>query len=181
MDQRLAEERRIKYRGTAMIRLEFLDFPYDESRELDPKNVERLKKCFRTEGCHRLELENHIPAIVEPSALNSALQIAGKSSDDLLIQTEESYTELKFLVGYRLACLHGQHRIQAGREYLSRRDAWWIVDLYLAGKSLVQESVESFLVRLWSEMSGTSYRARLAGLDDRRTGSYYRASTRTEA
>jgi hypothetical protein len=133
MDQRLAEERRIKYRGTAIIRLEFLDFPCDECRELDPKNVERLKKCFRTEGCHRLELENHIPAIVEQSALNNALRTAGKSSDELLSQTEESYVELKFPVGYRLACLHGQHRIQAGREHLSHRDAWWTVDLYLAG------------------------------------------------
>ena len=55
-DQELATERRLKYRGTATIRLESLHFPCDAARELNRKNVERLKKCFRTEGCRRLEL-----------------------------------------------------------------------------------------------------------------------------
>ena len=135
MDQRLAVERRNNYTGTAIIRLEFWHFTCGEVRELDPNNVERLKKCFRTEGCHRLEIENHIPAIIDESLLNDALRASGKSRSELLCQNGESYVELKFLVGCQLACLHGQHRIQAGRESLPRRDAWWAVDLYLASIS----------------------------------------------
>ncbi|KAL5345257.1 hypothetical protein ACLOAV_009627 [Pseudogymnoascus australis] len=42
------------------------------------------------------------------------------------------YPELVFPRGFQLECLHGRHRIQAGREFLSPRDKWWTVDLYLS-------------------------------------------------
>ena len=44
------------------------------------------------------------------------------------------YPELVFPNGYRLECLHGQHRIQAAqRIFLPARDKWWTVALYLTG------------------------------------------------
>jgi hypothetical protein len=51
----------------------------------------------------------------------------------LLSNPRDRYPELVFPGGYQLECLHGRHRIQAGREFLSPRDKWWAVDLYLAG------------------------------------------------
>jgi hypothetical protein len=83
-DQDLATERRLKYRGTATIRLETLHFPCDAARELNRKNVERLKKCFRTEGCRRLELENHIPATINESRLQEALTASGVGASELM-------------------------------------------------------------------------------------------------
>ena len=105
-DQRLAAERRSKYRGTAKIRLEFLHFPGNEPRDLNRKNVERLKGCFRTEGCRRLELENHIPAIIDESQLRDALRASAVSANELLSQLNEGNIELKFATGYQLTCLH---------------------------------------------------------------------------
>ena len=42
------------------------------------------------------------------------------------------YSELVF--PSRLECLHGRHRVQAGKEFLSTGDKWWIVDLYLTDR-----------------------------------------------
>ena len=134
-EQRLVAERLVKYTGTARVKLEFLHFP-NEPRELNLKNVERLKKCFQTEGCYRLVLENRIPAIIDASQLNDALQASGILATELLSHPKEGYPELKFPAGYQLTCLHGRHRIQAGREVLARRNAWWAVDLYLAGMDI---------------------------------------------
>ena len=64
-ERRQEAERSIKYRGTASIKLDVLHFPCKESREPDKKNVERLRNLFRREGgCRRLDLRNHIPAVI---------------------------------------------------------------------------------------------------------------------
>jgi hypothetical protein len=135
-EKRLAAERQIKYKGTARIRLEVLHFQWNEPRELNQKNLERLKKCFQTEGCHRLEWENHIPAIIDESQLDDAMVASDISAERLLSNLSDDYPELKFPAGYQLECLHGRHRVQAGRETLPPRDKWWTVDLYLKGMSI---------------------------------------------
>jgi hypothetical protein len=56
----LEAERRIKFTGTARIKLEYLDFLSNGPRE----NVERLKSCFQREGCYRLERQYHVPAVI---------------------------------------------------------------------------------------------------------------------
>ena len=70
---RLQAERYIKYRGTARVRLEYLHFEWDEPRELNRKNVERLKEIFRIENVRRLEPRNHIPALVDQADLNAVI------------------------------------------------------------------------------------------------------------
>ena len=121
-EKRLATEKRIKYKSTARIRLEVLHFQWNEPRELNQNNLERLKKCFRTEGCRRLEWENHIPAIIEGSQLDDAIVDSDISADRLLSNLSDNYPELKFPAGYQLECLHGRHRVQAERETLPSRD-----------------------------------------------------------
>ena len=153
-DQELATERQLKYRGVARIRLESLHFPCDAARELNLKNVERLKKCFRTEGCRRLELENHIPATIDESRLREALSESAVGAGGLLTNHQEGYPELKFPPGYRLACLHGQHRIQAAREVLSQRNAWWAVDLYLTGRRVLDKLPCTSNIRLPRRQQG---------------------------
>lgn len=134
---RLEAERNVKYRGTARVRLDTLHFQWNEPRELSRKNVERLKEIFGGDkGCcenvRRLDPRNHIPAVIEQSDLDTAI-LTSKVSLEGLLSNPDNPPVLKFAAGYRLACLHGQHRIQAARETLPPTDAWWTVDLYLAG------------------------------------------------
>jgi hypothetical protein len=135
---RLQAERYIKYKGTARVRLEYLHFEWNEPRELNRKNVERLKKIFRTENIRRLEPGNHIPAVVDQTDLDAAIQASELSAENLLGNPDNDPPVLRFPPRYRLTCLHGRHRIQAARETLPPIDAWWTVDLYLTGISIFQ-------------------------------------------
>lgn len=132
-DFRLEAEKQVKYKGTARIRLECLHFPWNEPRELDRKNVERLKSNF-LKDCRRLDVRNHIPAIINQQLLDSATNESSISAEDLLSNSSGSYPELVFPAGFQLQCLHGRHRIQAGKEILRQGERWWTVDLYLEGR-----------------------------------------------
>lgn len=133
-DAKFETERCRQYRGTARISLDLLDFPSDACRELDRKNVERLKEAYQREGCRRQFINNHILVVIDQARLDAALDLSGVSAAELLNTSRDDYPELQFCAGMRLACLHGKHRVQAGREFLSPRDKWWVADLYLAGE-----------------------------------------------
>lgn len=130
---RLETQKKVKYKGTARIKLEWLHFHEIELRDLDIKNVERLKSVFRKE-CRRLDINHHIPALIDQQQLDASILASGVLPATLLSYPPNSYPELVFPAGYQLNCLHGRHRIQAGKEVLPRGDKWWTVDLYLAGK-----------------------------------------------
>ena len=133
-DLRVQAERYVKYRGTARVGLEALHFQWGEQRELSRKNVERLKEMFRRiDDVDRLEPRNHIPAVVEQSDLDRATLASAISAETLLNNPGNDPPTLKFPPLFRLTCLHGRHRVQAAREILAPADAWWTVDLYLAG------------------------------------------------
>lgn len=99
--------------------------------------VERLKEVFQADTVRRLEPRNHVPAVVDQSDLNDAIQASEISAESLLSNPDNNPPELRFPARHRLTCLHGHHRIQAARETLPPTDAWWTVDLYLAGMSIV--------------------------------------------
>jgi hypothetical protein len=135
-DSMVEEERRLKYKGTARISLDVIFFRQDQPREYSQRQADFLVDCFQKEGCHRVPLCNHVPAIIDQESLDAALQrLGGTADDDLLTNDEEpNYPLLEFPTGFRLECLHGRHRIEAGREFLHPGDDWWTVDLYLSGK-----------------------------------------------
>ncbi len=136
---RLQAERLVTYRGTARIRLENLYFEPDESRELSRKNVERLKERFRKDIL-RLVPRHHIPAVVDQADLDDGIQASKISAGALLSNLHDQPPMLQFPTRLRLTCLHGRHRIQAARETLSPNDAWWTVDLYLTGMSILSQA-----------------------------------------
>lgn len=121
-------EKQVKYRSTARVQLERLQFK--ESRELDKKNLERLKANFRKD-CRRLDRRNHIPALIDQQLLDAAIRASGISAE--MLMSNQGFPEMNLPAGYNLECLHGRHRIQAGKETLSGRDQWWTVNFYLAG------------------------------------------------
>ena len=126
-ESRIEAEKRIKYKGTARIRLKWLHFQWNRPRELDGKNVERLKADFRKD-CRRLDEHNHIPAVIDQQSLNAAEELSG------VLARQLGYPELVFPAGYQVECLHGRHRIQAAKELGLE---WWTVDLYLAGRLIL--------------------------------------------
>lgn len=133
-DSRLEAEKRRTYKGSARISLDVLYFQWDEHRDLDPKHVEYLKGCFKRDRCRRLEVRNHIDAVVDQPSLDVALRKSGVSARELLTNQPNGCPWLEFPKDFQLHCVHGQHRIQAAREFLLPTDKWWTVDLYTSGK-----------------------------------------------
>jgi hypothetical protein len=72
---RLATERRLKYQGTAKVSLDQINFDPPLPRDLDAKNLERLCEIFRN-SCCRLDVINHVPAVVSRQDLAMSLQHA---------------------------------------------------------------------------------------------------------
>ncbi|KAB8212622.1 hypothetical protein BDV33DRAFT_211173 [Aspergillus novoparasiticus] len=58
-ERRLTVERLLKYQGTAKIDLNQISLQPLISREIDQKNVERLRDIFAKDGCQRLDIRNH--------------------------------------------------------------------------------------------------------------------------
>ncbi|KAH9206334.1 hypothetical protein DL95DRAFT_73744 [Leptodontidium sp. 2 PMI_412] len=111
-----------------------MHFQQHKHRDLDTKHVEYLKGCFRKDRCRRLEVRNHIEAEVDQQILDIALRDSNVTARELLTNQPNGYPRLVFPQGFQLECLHGQHRIQAAREFLPPTDKWWTVDLYTSGE-----------------------------------------------
>jgi hypothetical protein len=152
-DLRLDTERRRICKGSA--RVKFEDLKWDEyikrnptKRKPDSKHVEHIKGYFKKWGCLQLQVGNHIPAKIGQHRLDVALQEARRKkrwtadplpSNDAIINTRDGYPKLDFTGG--IECLHGLHRIEAGKEWLLPTDKWWIVDLYLSDISYDLETL----------------------------------------
>ncbi|RAL09441.1 uncharacterized protein BO97DRAFT_445522 [Aspergillus homomorphus CBS 101889] len=93
------------------------------------KNVERLHEIFAKDGCHRLDIRNHITAVVSRTNLQRACQATGLTLEELKYRPQQ-YPRLCFHRP-QVQCLHGQYRIKAAEDFLSPSDRWWTVDLYL--------------------------------------------------
>lgn len=142
---RLAAERRRKYIGTAKVSISHILFDPPLPRDLDPKNLDRLREIFRKNRCRRLDVDNHVPAIVSQGDLAGALRNANVSQRALLTNDPHQLPQLRFAAG-QLRALHGRHRVQAGAEVLPPADRWWTVDLYLdeIGEELRTSLVEEY-------------------------------------
>ncbi|KAL5325404.1 hypothetical protein ACEPPN_006529 [Leptodophora sp. 'Broadleaf-Isolate-01'] len=145
-ESRLDAERRLKYLGAARISLDVLRLYWDGTnvrREPSRQHVAILAECFHKEGCHRLELYNHVPAKISQECLASALRDSKVSAHQLL----NDVPELTFPDEYKLDYLHGLHRIEAAREFLSETDKWWTVDLYLSEYSNEEKPTDGEVYR----------------------------------
>lgn len=139
---RLVTERCLKYQGTAKVNLNQIHFHSKVSKDLDSKNLERLCRIFRQDRCRRLEVQNHVPAVVSKQSLETALRGAQVTARELLTSTPDQFPHLHF-PARQLQCLHGKHRIKAGEELLPHSDRWWTVDIYLDGMSYSSSCGES--------------------------------------
>lgn len=142
IDTEVARERSKTYRGTAKIPLNQIMIHC----ELDPKNVTRLSRVFEKEGCRRLDMRNHVTALVSELHLADALNSAGLDAGTLMTIQPGEYPFLQFLPG-QIRCLHGRHRLEAGKIILAQSEQWWTVDLYLDGSLLYCTSTLLLLIK----------------------------------
>ncbi|OJJ42065.1 hypothetical protein ASPZODRAFT_77819 [Penicilliopsis zonata CBS 506.65] len=126
-EHRLTAERQLKYQGTAKVNLDQISLQSLSSREIDHRNVERLREIFAKDGCKRLDLRNHVTAVVQH--LQRACHATGLTLEELKSR-QQQYPRLSFR-GRQVKCLHGQHRLKAAEDFSSPSDRWWTVDLYL--------------------------------------------------
>ncbi|QKX64376.1 uncharacterized protein TRUGW13939_11550, partial [Talaromyces rugulosus] len=122
----LAKERHLKYQGTAKIKISQISLPL----EYKPDNVDRLCGIFEKENCDRIALRNHVVATISKENLMRALSDQQTNLSSLMGQQSDRHVHLDFPVG-QIVCLHGQHRLRAGNEFLAPYERWWTVDLYL--------------------------------------------------
>jgi hypothetical protein len=118
---RLATERRLKYIGTAKVSISQIQFDPPLPRDLDLKGLERLRSIFRKNHCRRLDVDNHVPAIVSQHDLTDVLQRANVPQQSLLTNNAHQIPHLVFVAG-QLQGLHGRHHVQAGAGVLSPAD-----------------------------------------------------------
>lgn len=144
IERRISRDRTANFRGTALVRLEVLDFDAKGSRDADykeklkrsdfDKNVKRLKGIFR-KGCYPFRPGNRISATVDQRTLDDAIRAspAETTLEALLKNPCEEPPVLKFPPNYRLKCLQGRSRVQAAKEILPAQEWFWAVELYLEG------------------------------------------------
>ena len=132
-ERSLAAELSAKFRGSASIKIETLDFPFEKLRKSNSKNIETLQVLFKKqESCRDWEVFNHIPAVIDQEELAAALARAGISPEALL-EARDGHLELDFPSDFRLTCFRGQHRALAAKEFLPPGSRRWTVDLYVSG------------------------------------------------
>lgn len=132
----VANERHLKYQGVAKVDVNQINFTQHET-SLDTRKAERLRKIFLKEGCHRLDVRNHIPCTISSQHLDTSLERAGVTRAALLTDNVEKLPFLQFSHNELLG-LHGRHRIEVARELLPPSDRWWTVDVYLDGRSVLR-------------------------------------------
>jgi len=128
-------EKHKAFRGSAKIRISELSpevILTNPPRQLDLKNVARLRRIYEIEGCQRLEPEHHVPVLVDEEALGKALKKDGVPGASLKGLREPPLLEF----GTKITYLHGRHRLEAGVGFLGVDDRWWVADIYLEGELL---------------------------------------------
>ena len=131
-EESLAQEKQTKYKGSAQIRLEHFDFSKSEPNVPDRYNVTNLISIFEVGVCFQQDSRHHVTAVIDGKQLHLATHSTRISSSELLDSAQPERPELQLPSKFWLECIHGQCRVQAGREMIPPQ-IWWTVDLYLAG------------------------------------------------
>lgn len=89
-EESLKREKHIKYRGSARIRLEHLNFSTSELEVLDKFNVKNLMSIFEGKDCFQQDSRHHVSVVIDREHLNLVIHSVEISLDLLLdnAQTE---------------------------------------------------------------------------------------------
>lgn len=120
------------FKGFARVWLR--DLRFHTGRGLDDKNVKRLSRIFRAEGCHKSDRRYVLPVVVEERVLTQALNGKSCVSPCLLSQLPTDLPLLSIPDNKTIICLHGMHRVYAAKKVLPPCEQWWTAEVYDSGK-----------------------------------------------
>jgi hypothetical protein len=132
LELKIANDKLAKFKGTARVSITHLDFPHP-TRQIDEKIIRQLVRDFEGEGCIREEPSHRIPAVIDDSVLEEALEKIPLTAEAFKAKVDNP-PFLNLRNGVKLECLHGQHRVLAAKEHLGASQWWWIVDIYGTGE-----------------------------------------------
>ncbi|KAF8545287.1 hypothetical protein BDD12DRAFT_976954 [Trichophaea hybrida] len=135
------QQRDQSFKGSAWVRISAINISSATGREVNVKNVERLKNIFELEGCLPKHPHHHVPVLVKQGDFESGLRSSDVTAANLKNCGTANPPTLKF-PDRALECLHGKHRLLAARSHLPPKDQLWVVDLYVESSqhfSLVQD------------------------------------------
>jgi Protein of unknown function (DUF3723) len=112
--RKIAESKRANFKGTAVVNLSILSFPY-AIRRVDPKLVADLVRNFEESSCFNRDAEYFIPAVIDKETLRNAMTDKGVTTAKL--KGAQDIPRLLFRNDFRLKCLHRQHRVHAAKKY----------------------------------------------------------------
>ncbi|KAM9877580.1 hypothetical protein VDGL01_08316 [Verticillium dahliae] len=112
------------------------------SESCQEKNVQRLVRIFKKEGCDRLNPRHAIPANVSADVLRASLEASGLSANDLKKPGPQALT---LPPKSQVTCLHGKHRVSA-LKLCRHLEAWWAVELYV---DIFNQPATSLDARRW--------------------------------
>ena len=96
--------------------------------------VERLKRIFSEEGCHRQSTCFCIPGDIDTLSFREALTISGVTENDL--RRREDPPRIFLPTGSFIKCAYGSSRVHA-LEQIQPHDQWWTIELH-RGMCVVQ-------------------------------------------
>lgn len=133
INQRIEEERRKKYLGTASIDFRCLGQPSILPNPTRKSNVLALKRIFQEErGCRQEDSRHHAKATISSDVFQQALASANVSMERLR-EDNLPFVKLDIPQGVILECLQGLDRMSAADEVFSGSRKRWVVDLYSNG------------------------------------------------
>ena len=132
VDQSISKQRAASYLGSARVNFQDLDFSF-YSAEADPKNIKRLRAVFKRAGCFPLKTENRIPALIDPTVLENAIQLSGIPVEQIRQPEDGNLPHLSLPPSYKLRCLQGRSRVRAAEVLLPNIQHSWAIDFYAEG------------------------------------------------
>lgn len=124
-------------------------------RQLNPKNVARLRNIFLLEGCHRLDPQHYVLILIDEATLDQILRKNNISRFSL-----KDLDEPKLLrVDKEIIYFHGKHRLKTVKDVLEANEKWWIIDVYLENKvrNRILQTCWLAFFQIWVNKTDVSY------------------------
>ncbi|KAK9846770.1 Protein of unknown function DUF3723 [Penicillium brevicompactum] len=122
-ERKLYDYRKRHFELSARVHLSHLVFETGFRRRMDGrKNICRLERMMKIQGCQRLIRENHVPVIVPRTHWQD--YVRPRSGSGMI-------PSLDVELDYRLRAYDHENLITAARSVLDHDNQWWIVDVYL--------------------------------------------------
>lgn len=122
-DHRLFDYAKGSFKLSARVHLSHLVFDTGFKRLMDQRrNIRRLERILRLQGCLRLMKENHVSVVVPQADWQH--RVRPRAGNHII-------PSLDVDLDYGLRALDHENLIAAARNTLAFNNQWWVVDVYV--------------------------------------------------